>query len=490
MALHLIALFLIPLLGCLIIALAPMRNDQEIQNVKLIGLGVSIVELIQSVRVWWLFDESLSEYQFLFQWNWLEDLNVSWTFGLDGISLFFILLTTFLIPICLLASFDSIKFFHRYYLISFLVLELLLVGVFSVLDILGFYIFFEGTLIPMFLIIGIWGARQQKITAAMYFFFYTLVGSLLMLLAIIFLSSEYGTTDLQTLLAFQIKEEYQIWLFLAFFASFAVKIPMIPFHIWLPLAHVEAPLAGSVVLAGILIKLGSYGLIRFSLPLFPYATSYFTPLVLTLSCLAVVYASLATLRQTDLKRIIAYSSVSHMGVIVLGIFTLSIIGLEGSIFLQIAHGFVSSALFIVVTLLYERAGSRLVRYFRGVTAVMPLWSIFFLLFTLANIAVPLSCNFIGEFLCLIATFEMNAWISILGCLGMVLSAGYALFLYNRVAFGSLSSYLYSTQLRDLSRREFWVLFPLAFFTVFLGVYPNIILETLHPSIVNLLEFMN
>lgn len=485
--------------GCLTLTILPIigilflifTNGKE----REIALTTSILVLIESVRVWLSLEVGTSDFQQTVDLNLVNLIGAPQLFnfniqlGLDGISIMFILLTTLLIPICVLSSWDSIKFLRKEFYILLISIELILIGVFIVLDLLGFYVLFETVLIPMFLIIGVWGAREQKITASYYFFFYTLIGSVLMLLSIIYLYYVTGTTDYQTLLGLQLDKSVQYLLFLGFFASLAVKIPKFPFHVWLPQAHVEAPLAGSVLLAGVLIKLGSYGLIRFTLPLFPDACYYFTPLVYTLGVLAIVYASLTTLRQTDLKRIIAYSSVSHMGVVSLAIFTYSVIGLEGSIFLQISHGLVSSALFIVVTILYDRHHTRLVKYYRGVTVTMPIFATIFLIFTLANIAVPLSCNFIGEFLSLLATFNYNAFIGILACSSMILSACYALFLYNRVCFGSMSLYLKATQEGDITRREFYVLFPLVFLTIFLGVYPNIVLTTLHPSVLNIIDYL-
>lgn len=480
-----ITLVLLPFLGILGVLLAKNKERE-------IALFASMITLIESIRVWISLEMGTAEFQQIVSIHWIDtplwDLNI--TFGLDGISIMFVLLTTLLMPICILASWDYITYAKKEFYVALLTIEILLVGVFTVLDLLGFYILFEGVLIPMFLIIGVWGAREQKITAAYYFFFYTLIGSVLMLLSIFYIYYTTGTTDYQTLLGVKFDTQVQNLLFLGFFASLAVKIPKFPFHVWLPQAHVEAPLAGSILLAGVLIKLGSYGFIRFTLPLFPEACVYFTPLVFTLGTLAVIYASLTTLRQTDLKRIIAYSSVSHMGVVSLAIFTFTLIGLEGSIFLQISHGLVSSALFIVVTILYDRHHTRLVKYFRGVAVTMPLFAIIFLFFTLANIAVPLSCNFVGEFLSLLATFNANAFIGILASSGMVLSACYALFLYNRVCFGSISPYIEGPNNRDISRREFFVLLPLIFLTLFLGIYPNIVFDSLHPCVLNILDYIN
>lgn len=479
-----VTLVTIPLIGILGILFSTNKARE-------IALFTTLLTWIESIRVWLSLEMGTPEFQHIIELNWIESFNLHLQFGIDGISIMFVLLTTLLFPICILASWDSINYMRKEFLISLISIEILLIGVFTVLDLLGFYILFEGVLIPMFLIIGVWGAREQKITAAYYFFFYTLIGSVLMLLSIFYLYYITGTTDYQTLLGLQLDPQVQNILFLGFFASLAVKIPKFPFHIWLPQAHVEAPLAGSVLLAGVLIKLGSYGFIRFTLPIFPDACVYFTPLVFTLGTLAIIYASLTTLRQTDLKRIIAYSSVSHMGVVSIAIFSLSLIGIEGSIFLQIAHGLVSSALFIVVTILYDRHHTRLVKYYRGVAVTMPLFATIFFFFTLANIAVPLSCNFIGEFLSLLATFQVNPFIGVLASSGMVLSACYALFLFNRVCFGSMSLYIKGSPAnRDITRREFFVLIPLIFLTIFLGVYPNIVLDALHPCVLNILDYIN
>lgn len=487
-------LFLIPSIGLVILMLLPFNTSEEKIRGKQIALLTSVLTFIESLRLWMMFDNTTAEFQFVVSLKWLINSETgnysSVLLGIDGISLFYIILTTLLIPICLLASWDSVKILDKPYLLCFIGLEILLIGVFTILDILGFYILFEGVLIPMYLIIGVWGSRKEKVTAAYYFFFYTLIGSVLMLIGILYIYNVAGTTDYLTLLGFEFDEVVQRWLFISFFASLAVKIPKFPFHIWLPQAHVEAPVAGSVILAGVLIKLGGYGFIRYTLPLLPEGVTYFTPLVFTLAVLAVVYASLTTLRQTDLKRIIAYSSVSHMGVVTLGIFSCSIIGIEGSIFLQLAHGLVSSALFIIVTILYDRHHTRLVKYYRGITITMPIYSSLFLFFTLANIGAPLTCNFIGEFLCLLATYELNSFVGVMGCLGMILSACYALFLYNRVAFGSMSKYIASSiENRDINRREFYVLLPLVILTVLLGVAPNFVFDTMHISVTNMVTYL-
>lgn len=486
-------IFIIPLIGSLLLLFTPMDTSGGKERGKVIGLSTAMLSLIESMRLWLGFDNSTADFQYLIRFDWLlgGSYQEKLFFGVDGISIFFIILTGILIPICILASWESIKFLHKEFLICLLVLEFLLFAVFTVLDILGFYVLFEGILIPMFLMIGVWGSRAEKVRASYYFFFYTLVGSVLMLISIFYIYNLTGTTDYLTLLGWEFEFYVEKYIFLAFFASLAVKIPKIPFHVWLPQAHVEAPVSGSVLLAGLLIKLGSYGFIRYSLALMPNASQYFAPLIFTLAVLGVIYASITTLRQTDLKRIIAYSSVAHMGIVTIGIFTLTIIGIEGSIFLQISHGIVASALFLIVTFIYDRHHTRLVKYYRGLALTMPIYSTIFLFFTLANIAVPLSCNFVGELICLISAYEVNSTIALLGSLGMVLSASYSLFLYNRVCFGSMSPYIAASDAnRDLNRREFYVILPLVVLTLLLGVYPQIILDSLHASVTGLVMTIN
>lgn len=366
-------------------------------------------------------------------------------------------------------------------MLMLLITELLLINVFTVLDLFFFYIFFEAVLIPMFILIGVWGSRQRKIHAAYQFFFYTLFGSILMLLGIIIIYSQTGTTDIQILAQTHFEESKQLFLWLAFFASFSVKVPMVPVHIWLPEAHVEAPTAGSVILAGVLLKLGTYGIIRFMLPLFPYANVYFTPLVLTMATLAVIYSSCTTIRQIDLKKIIAYSSVAHMNFALLGLFTDNSLGLEGSLYLMLAHGIVSSALFLSIGVLYDRYHTRNILYYGGLTAVMPLFSIFFLLFTLANIGMPGTVNFVGEFLVLLGVFQHNTLVAILAATSMVLGAVYSIWLYNRLVFGQIRVkvlLLFS----DLTRREFYIFLPLALLTLIFGVCPNLILNGVTASL--------
>lgn len=401
--------------------------------------------------------------------------------GVDGVSIFFIILTALLIPICVLISLNSIRFLIKEFLLCLLFIEVLLMGVFLILDLVGFYILFEGILIPMFLIIGVWGSREEKIQASYYFFFYTFIGSVFMLLGMFMLYSHAGSTDYQILCSLKIERELQYFVFLGFFLSLAIKIPKMPFHIWLPQAHVEAPVAGSVVLAGVLLKLGGYGFIRFSWPLLPEASEYFGPLILTLSLFAIIYGSLTTCRQVDLKRIIAYSSVAHMGLVVLGLFSHTVQGLVAAIFLMLAHGLVSSALFIAVTFLYDRYHTRLIKYYRGMVITMPLFGMLLLILVLSNASIPLSCNFIGEFLSLLAVFECSFMAGLLASAGMVLSAGYSIYVYNRICFGMFSKYFYFS--RDLNRREFYSLLPLVILIILMGVFPFLVVDGIKGSII-------
>ena len=474
-----LCLILIPLIGIFFVIIFPTGKNNETS--KYIGLYTTIFNLITSVFLLIKFNPLNGNFQFL------TTINIIWpiNFGIDGISLFFIVLTAVLMPICFIISETKILVHNKLFIICYLLMLLLLNLVFTILDIFGFYISFEAIIIPMFLVIGIWGSREEKIRASYYFFLYTAAGSVLLLLSILYLYGAYGTTDYLLLIKQTINEKWQYLIFIAFFLSFAAKIPLVPFHIWLPLAHVEAPVAGSVILAGLLIKLGAYGFIRFALPLTPIAAQYFAPFIITLSIISIIYASLTTIRQTDLKRIIAYSSVAHMGVATLAIFTFSTLGIQASIFLQIAHGIVSSALFILVTILYEHHHSRLVKYYRGVTLTMPIFSSVFLIFTLANIGVPLSANFIGEFLSLLASFGVNSIAAILASSGMVLSACYALFLMGRICFGQFSPYLKFT--RDLNEMEFGVAFILILFTLILGLFPNLLLYYINPAVILLLH---
>eukprot|EP00003_Mantamonas_plastica_P017117 TRINITY_DN28543_c0_g1_i1.p1 TRINITY_DN28543_c0_g1~~TRINITY_DN28543_c0_g1_i1.p1 ORF type:complete len:490 (+),score=-269.39 TRINITY_DN28543_c0_g1_i1:104-1573(+) len=482
----LLLITILPLIGISIILLISKSNINLIRNV---ALNTSLITFLLSLLLWIEFDNSTAKFQFVEKYSWLPFFNINFYIGVDGISLFFIILTTFLIPVCILTGWESVKVYKKEYMIAFLLLETLLISVFSVLDLLLFYIFFESVLIPMFIIIGVWGARERKIHAAYQFFLYTLFGSVLMLLAIMIIYFEAGTTDLQILLTTEFSEDKQKLLWLAFFASFAVKVPMVPVHIWLPEAHVEAPTAGSVILAGVLLKLGTYGLLRFSIPMFPDATIFFTPLVYTMSVIAIIYTSLTTLRQIDLKKIIAYSSVAHMGFVTLGMFTQNVQGVEGSIILMLSHGIVSSALFLCVGVLYDRHHTRIIRYYGGVAHTMPVFAIVFLFFTLANLSMPATSSFIGEFLILTGAFQSNTTITFFATTGVILGAAYSIWLYNRVSFGSLNVQ-YIKQFVDMNRREMAVFIPFIFLTLLMGIYPEIFLDTMHVSVANLIEHSN
>ena len=474
---------LFPLLGIILLLLI---NSENVKAIRLVSLNTSLITFLISLFLWILFDNTTSKFQYIIKLQLIPYSNINFDLGIDGISLFFIILTTFLIPICILASWKSVKIYVKEYMILFLLLETLILALFASIDLIFFYIFFESVLIPMFLIIGVWGARERKIHAAMQFFLYTLLGSLFMLLAILIIYFDAGTTDLKILLVTEFSENRQLILWLAFFTSFAVKVPMVPMHIWLPEAHVEAPTAGSVILAGILLKLGTYGFLRFSISLFPDANYYFMPLIFLMSVIAIIYTSLTTLRQIDLKKIIAYSSVAHMNFVTIGLFTLNIEAIEGSILLMISHGFISSALFLCIGVLYDRHHTRIVKYYSGITLVMPIFSFLFLFFTLSNISLPGTSSFIGEFLILLATFQTNTFVCFLASIGTILGAAYAMWLYNRVAFGNININ-YINPLSDITYREFVIFIPLVLMIILMGIYPNIFLNYIHLSVYNLLS---
>jgi len=450
---------------------------------RFLGLSSSGSILLLSVLLFIRFENNSCYFQEIVLYN-LGSLflNFDFIFGFDGISIYFFLLTALLFFLCVLFIWN--EFYFKEYLICLLLIELLLLLVFSVLDLLLFYVFFEAILIPMFLLIGIWGSRERKLRAAYLLFFYTLFGSVLMLLGILYIYSITGTLNLEYLLTCEFSFNEQYWLWLAFFLSFASKVPMFPFHIWLPEAHVEAPTVGSVLLAGILLKLGVFGFLRFSLTLFPLASFYFSPLVYVLSICGVIYASFSAIRQTDFKRIIAYSSVSHMNLVTLGIFSFNIVGLEGSIIQSISHGFVSSAMFFMIGILYDRYHSRLLHYYGGLVHMMPVYSVLFLIFTMANIALPGTSSFVGEFLLLLGIFKMNIVAAVFGALGVILCGAYSLWLYNRLIFGNLKI-SYTTKFKDLNLREFFILVPLLFLVFLMGIYPSFFLDTIHFSVYNL-----
>lgn len=450
---------------------------------RFLGLSSSGSILLLSVLLFIRFENNSCYFQDIVLYN-LGSLflNFDFIFGFDGISIYFFLLTALLFFLCVLFIWN--EFYFKEYLICLLLIELLLLLVFSVLDLLLFYVFFEAILIPMFLLIGIWGSRERKLRAVYLLFFYTLFGSVLMLLGILYIYSITGTLNLEYLLTCEFSFNEQYWLWLAFFLSFASKVPMFPFHIWLPEAHVEAPTVGSVLLAGILLKLGVFGFLRFSLTLFPLASFYFSPLVYVLSICGVIYASFSAIRQTDFKRIIAYSSVSHMNLVTLGIFSFNIVGLEGSIIQSISHGFVSSAMFFMIGILYDRYHSRLLHYYGGLVHMMPVYSVLFLIFTMANIALPGTSSFVGEFLLLLGIFKMNIVAAVFGALGVILCGAYSLWLYNRMIFGNLKT-TFVVRFKDLNFLEFSILLPLLFFVVYMGVYPSFFSNFIHLSVCNL-----
>ena len=470
----------LPLVGAALIALLNREADG---NARWIALWTTIVTFLISLLIWWNFDKTSAGFQFVEEYAWLGPLK--YKMGVDGISMLFVILTTFLMPLCILASWESVETRVKEYMIAFLVLETLMLGVFCALDIVLFYLFFEGGLIPMFLIIGVWGGKR-RVYASFKFFLYTLLGSVLMLLAMMAMYWHAGTTDIPTLLATTFPADMQWWLWLAFFASFAVKMPMWPVHTWLPDAHVEAPTGGSVILAAILLKMGGYGFLRFSLPMFPLASEQLAPLVFTLSIVAIIYTSLVALVQEDIKKLIAYSSVAHMGFVTMGIFTASQQGIDGAIFQMLSHGIISAALFLCVGVVYDRMHTREIAAYGGLVERMPKYAFAFMVFTMANVGLPGTSGFVGELLTLMAAFKANTWVAILATTGVILSAAYALWLYRRVIFGPLTKASLKGLL-DLSPREVAVLAPLVILTIFYGVYPAPVLDVTAASVKNLVQ---
>lgn len=458
-------------------------NSEKINLTKFVALSCSSIVLILSCLLLIEFDTNSYFFQYITTYSLgSQYLNFIYVFGLDSISIFFFVLSSLLIFVCILFIWDD-KFFKEYS-IGLLIIELFLLIIFSTLDLFIFYIFFEAILIPMYLIIGIWGSRERKIRAVYLFFFYTLVSSIMMLIGILYIYSITGTLNLEYLFHFQFTRQDQLILWLCFFLSFASKIPMFPFHIWLPEAHVEAPTVGSVLLAGILLKLGVYGFLRFSITLFPEACLFFSPIVYLFSTIGVIYASMAAIRQTDLKRIIAYSSVAHMNLVTIGIFSLNIIGLEGAILQSISHGFVSGGMFFLIGILYNRYHSRFLYYYGGLVHMMPLYAIFFLVFTMANIALPGTSSFVGEFLLLTGIYKTNFLVCFISALGVILCGAYSLWLYNRVMFGNLKID-YSLKFKDIDNKEFLVLFPLFILIFYMGIYPTFFSSFLHLACCNL-----
>ena len=476
-------LLIIPIIGSIfLLPVSPIGQEGQ-EKMKKIALLTSLINFIFSIYLWVQFDSNTTQYQFVYEFNELSFCHFN--IGVDGISIYFVLLTTFVTPVALLSNYNTINKNLKYFLISFLLLETLQIAVFVVLDLLLFYIFFESVLPVLFIVIILYGSGEDKIRSALLFFLYTFAGSLFMLLAILEINNYVGSTDFQLISLYEINLSSQKLLWLAFFLAFAIKTPLWPMTGWLYRAHADSPLAGSIILAGTILKLATYGYLRVLINFLPDATHYFSPLVQTIALITIIYASLATIVQQDTKALIAYSSISHMGVVVLGLFSNTIQGIEGAILFSLAHGFVSPALFICVGgIIYERTGSRIILYIRGLVTYMPVFTILFFIFTLCNTGIPLSLNFLGEQLSLIGIWERSPLVSILGASGIVFSACYSIYLYNRLSYGSYSPYL--LPLKDITRREFILLISLLIPTIALGIFPNIILDSLHTSVSTLL----
>ncbi len=473
----------LPLLVALFVLVNRGDDAIAVRNIRMTALSGTLVNFAVALFLWSEFDPSTAGFQFEEHYAWIGPS--AYRMGVDGISLPFVVLTAFLMPICIIASWGVEKRVKEY-MVAFLVLETLMIGVFCALDLFLFYVFFEAGLIPMFLIIGVWGGAR-RVYASFKFFLYTLLGSVLMLLAIMAIYWQTGTTDIAELLKnSNLPAEMQTWLWLAFFASFAVKMPMWPVHTWLPDAHVEAPTAGSVILAAILLKMGGYGFLRFSLPMFPSASEMFAPLVFALSVVAIVYTSLVALMQEDMKKLIAYSSVAHMGFVTMGIFTLNKQGIDGAMFQMISHGLVSGALFLCVGVVYDRMHTREIAAYGGLVNRMPAYAMVFMVFTMANVGLPGTSGFVGEFLALLAAFKANTWVAFFATTGVILSAGYALWLYRRVVFGTIERDNLR-KIADMTPREAVCLLPLVVLTIFYGVYPTPILDLFAVSVDNLVN---
>jgi len=470
----------LPLVGVAFIAFLPR---DAVQNARYVALWTTLVTFAVSLLIWVNFDTSTASFQFVEERPWLG--TIAYRMGVDGISMLFVILTTFLMPLCILASWESVESRVKEYMMAFLVMETLMIGVFCALDLVLFYLFFEASLIPMFLIIGVWGG-PRRVYASFKFFLYTLLGSLLMLLAMMAMYWYAGTTNIVTLLGTKFPADMQWWLWLAFFASFAVKLPMWPVHTWLPDAHVEAPTAGSVILAAILLKMGGYGFLRFSVPMFPLASQELAPLVFALSVIAIIYTSLVALAQEDVKKLIAYSSVAHMGFVTMGIFTFTVQGVDGAIFQMISHGIVSAALFLCVGVIYDRMHTRDITAYGGLVNRMPIYAFCFMVFTMANVGLPGTSGFVGEFLALLAAFKTNTWVAFLATTSVILSASYMLYLYRRVIFGALEKASLKA-IADMTPREVIVLAPLVILTILFGFYPAPILDVTSTSVKALVQ---
>ena len=469
----------LPLAGAAFIMM--IRGEPEVvaQNARSVALWTASITFVLSLLIWANFDPTTADFQLVEKVEWFG-FGVSYYVGVDGISLFLVLLSTLTTLVCVVVSWESVQYRVKEYMIAFLVMETFMVGVFCALDVVLFYLFFEGILIPMFLIIGIWGG-PRRVYSAFKFFLYTLAGSVLFLIAILVMYLQTGTTEIPALIAADYHPTVQMWLWIAMFASFAIKVPMWPFHTWLPDAHVEAPTAGSVVLAGILLKLGGYGFLRFSLPMLPDASAFFTPLIYALSVIAIIYTSLVALMQTDMKKLIAYSSVAHMGIVTIGIFTLNPQAIQGSIIQMLSHGFVSAALFMVVGVIYDRIHSREIATYGGLAERMPIYATVFMLFMLASVGLPGTSGFVGEILVIIGVFQVNSLVALLAATGMVLGAAYMLWLYRRVIFGALVKD-HLKAIGDLRPHEIAAFAPLVLLVLLMGVYPNLFLEPMAASV--------
>jgi NADH-quinone oxidoreductase subunit M len=475
----------LPLVGALVILILARDEDAEVvaSQARWVALWASLVTFLLSLLIWAFFDNGTAAFQFEEKADWMPEYGIGYRMGVDGISMFFVLLSTLLTLVAVVASWQAITVRVKEYMIAFLVLETLMVGMFCALDFVLFYMFFEGVLIPMFLIIGVWGGRD-RVYAAFKFFLYTLAGSVLFLLALLAMYFEVGTTDIPTIMAHEFTRQMQIWLWLGLFASFAVKVPMWPVHTWLPDAHVEAPTAGSVILAGVLLKMGAYGFLRFSIPILPDASAYFTPLIYTLSVVAIIYTSLVALAQEDMKKLIAYSSVAHMGFVTIGIFSLTMQGVQGALMQMLSHGFVSAALFLCVGVVYDRMHSREISAYGGLVERMPKYAFVFMVFMLASVGLPGTSGFVGEILVLIGVFQVNTWVALFAATGVILGAAYMLYMYRRVIFGRLEKEALKT-IADLNWREVAVFAPLIVLVLWMGIYPMSFLEVMDQSVAEL-----